>query len=194
MFTILYKSLVRPILEYASPVWSPYLKKDIMRLEKVQRRATKLIPSLHNLSYSERLVKLGLPTLTYRRDRQDLVQVFNILNSDPTTHLFTLDTDHRLRNNGRYIKKTEHYNGMIRQKFFTQRIINVWNKLPSYVVNARSLNTFKSSLNSIDWHQKKFNVDLSISHLTVWNMSCILLNMTLQNQHSRSFVIHLLYT
>ena len=51
MFIVLYKSLVRPILEYASPTWSPFLKKDIEKLEKIQRRATKLVPTVSHLSY-----------------------------------------------------------------------------------------------------------------------------------------------
>ena len=41
-FTILYKTLVRPILEYASPVWSPHLAKDIHEIEKLQRRASRI--------------------------------------------------------------------------------------------------------------------------------------------------------
>ena len=55
---LLYVTLVRPILDYASTVWNPHLMKNIRKLEAVQRRATKLIPSFYNMSYSERLHKL----------------------------------------------------------------------------------------------------------------------------------------
>ncbi|CAG2248857.1 unnamed protein product [Mytilus edulis] len=79
MFIILYKSIIRPLLEYSTTVWSPYLKKDIRRIEKIQRRATKLVPSIRMLSYVERLRALGLPTLEYRRDRYDMIQVYKAL-------------------------------------------------------------------------------------------------------------------
>ena len=69
MFTLLLKALVRPHLEYAQYVWSPYLKKHINLIENVQRRPTKLIPSFRDLSYEERLRKLKLPTLRFRRLR-----------------------------------------------------------------------------------------------------------------------------
>src|SRR6218665_3335088 len=59
----LYKSLVRPQLEYCIQVWSPYLKQDMEKLEKVQRRATKMIQGYKYLSYEERLIRCGLTTL-----------------------------------------------------------------------------------------------------------------------------------
>ena len=57
-FKLLFKSLVRPHLEYGAPVWNPRLKRDIAELEKVQRRATKQVPALKNMSYPDRLRKL----------------------------------------------------------------------------------------------------------------------------------------
>lgn len=76
MLLILYKSLVRPTLEYASVIWSPYLKKDIVAIESIQRRATKLVKDLSSLSYEERMLQLGISTLIYRRERADMIQLF----------------------------------------------------------------------------------------------------------------------
>jgi ribonucleases P/MRP protein subunit RPP40 len=67
---LLYKSLVRPHLEYCVHVWRPHLQKDINLLECVQRRATKLIPSLNGKAYQDRLQILKLPTLENRRLRR----------------------------------------------------------------------------------------------------------------------------
>ena len=76
----LYKSLVHPILEYANVIWNPYLKRQVNKIENIQRRTTKLIPELTNKSYDERLQHLNLPSLAYRRIRGDLIQVFKIFN------------------------------------------------------------------------------------------------------------------
>ena len=67
--TKLYKALVRPKLEYCVQAWRPYLNKDVDKLERVQRRATKLIAECKKLSYKDRLEYIGLTTLEERRDR-----------------------------------------------------------------------------------------------------------------------------
>ena len=79
MFLNLYKSMVRPHIECASQIWSPIYKKHKVILENVQRRATRLVKCVQNKSYQERLTFLGLPTLEYRRERADMVQVFKIM-------------------------------------------------------------------------------------------------------------------
>ena len=75
----LYKTIVRPQLEYCIQAWRPYCKKDIDMLERVQRRATKMIPKLRNISYEMHLKECGLTTLETRRLR-DQIEVFKILN------------------------------------------------------------------------------------------------------------------
>ena len=78
MFQPLYKSLVRSHLDYASSVWAPYKMKHIEQIERVQRRATKQLPGFRNLPYADRLRRLKLPTLSYRRLRGDLIEVYKI--------------------------------------------------------------------------------------------------------------------
>ena len=78
MFKMLFTALVRPHLEYAQSVWSPYLKKHIEAIEKVQRRAFKKVPDLTNMTYEDRLRELKLPTLCYRRYRGDMIEIFKI--------------------------------------------------------------------------------------------------------------------
>ena len=79
-FILLYKALVRPHLEYANSVWSPYKKSDIEQIEKIQKRATKLVITLRKLPYKNRLISLQLHTLKYRRLRGDMIEVFKIVN------------------------------------------------------------------------------------------------------------------
>ena len=72
MLPLLYKSLVQPVLEYANAVWSPFLSTDQVMLKKVQKRVTRMVSSLRNLPYEERLRTLGLPSLCYRCKRGDM--------------------------------------------------------------------------------------------------------------------------
>jgi len=71
--------MVRSYLEYCNSVWSPYRKNDIEALEKVRKRATKILRHLKHLKYSERLTVCKLPNLHYRRIRGDMIETFKIL-------------------------------------------------------------------------------------------------------------------
>ena len=79
LFVFLYRTYVRPHLEYCVQLWSPYLAKDIDIIEKVQMRATKLVKGFSRLPYSIRLQKLGLYSLYCRRERGDLIETYKIL-------------------------------------------------------------------------------------------------------------------
>ena len=146
---LLYTTLVRPILDYSSTIWNPDQMGVIRELENVQRRATKLIPSLQNLTYSERLQNLNLPSLSYRRNRMDLIMTYKILHEDVAVdkdYFFTMNSSHT-RSNGLKIYKK--YNRTTTRHFtFSQRIINDWNSLPNDVVTSPNVLTFKSKLDN----------------------------------------------
>lgn len=144
----LYNSLVRPIMEYCVQAWCPYYHKDIDKLERVQRRVTKLIPSLRNKSYEDRLKELDLFSLQHRRLRGDLIQVFKIIkgidNMDYSKY-FSIDRTGYTRGNGcKIIGKTFISNES--KHFFFNRIVNLWNGLPRNVVECNTVDTFKLHL------------------------------------------------
>ena len=74
-------SVIRPKIEYAAVIWSPHKKKDIRKLERIQRAASKMVPEIKDLTYEERLMKMGLTTLTDRRERGDLITTYEIVNN-----------------------------------------------------------------------------------------------------------------
>ncbi len=78
-FNQLYKRLVRPHLQFADQIWASYLKKHTEVLENVQRHATRMMPAMKELAYPDRLHKLKLPTLAYKRLRGNMIEMFNIV-------------------------------------------------------------------------------------------------------------------
>ena len=95
-------SLVCPQLGYRVQFWSPYYRKDIDKLERVQQRITKMVPRLQNISYEERLEELNLFSLSKRRLRGDLIEVFKIFKGFDNINVddyFTVDRSNVTRNN-----------------------------------------------------------------------------------------------
>ena len=136
------------------------MKKDIEAIENVQRRATKLLPNMSNLSYQQRLQRLQLPTLSYRRLRGSMIEVYKIFHiyDKGTTPLLKLSTaatrGHKYK---LALERSKKYHP--KQHFFNQRVVNPWNNLPDYVVDSPTLKTFESRLDS-HWR----NLPLKFDH------------------------------
>lgn len=151
IFLHLYKSLVRPHLEYANSVWSPYKKKHTTAIENVQRRATKLLPGMSDLSYEDRLRKLKLPSLKYRRIRGDMIETYKLTSGIYDTalpSLLTFNTSSTTRGHSKklYLHRSSKD---IRKYFFTNRVVNMWNSLSEHVVSAKNTKIFESRLDRL---------------------------------------------
>ena len=164
LLTPLFTSLVRPLLEYGNIMWSPSLQHHIKSIEAVQHRATRLITGMANLPYEERLKMLKLPSLSYRRMRGDLVEVYKYchglydVHRKPFTLMREANEDSITRDNGFKIYK-EKSNLASRGNFFGNRVANAWNSLPTNIVQAPSLNSFKNLLDKL-WEPYMYTEDM----------------------------------
>ena len=123
---------------------------DKQAIEVVQRRATKLISSISHCPYLERLRILNLPSLNYRRLRGDMISLYQITRHNSDSSLLDLFqpalTTSTRGHNFKYFKPR--CNTRYRSNFFSYRTIDNWNNLPSYIVNADSINSFKNLLDN----------------------------------------------
>src|SRR6266516_3374562 len=144
---ILYKTLVRPVLDYCVPVWRPYAKKDILKLEKVQKRITKMIEGYKKKTYEERINKLGITTLEDRFYRADMIQVYKILNDKRNIYPanFLKLSNRAGRKNPLKLFKRRSY-GDISKYSFTSRVVDLLNDLPDAVVLSADVSAFKGNL------------------------------------------------
>jgi hypothetical protein len=147
-----YTTYVRPLVEYSTQVWSPYLIKDILKIESIQRRFTKRLRGLSDLSYKERLTVLGLDTLELRRLRSDLIFTYKIifgLVDLKVSDFFTLRGCSSTRGHPyKIIPALSRVDA--RKHFFSLRIVGPWNSLPAHLINFSSLGAFRRSLGHVD--------------------------------------------
>lgn len=163
--TKLYTAYVRPHLEFAVQAWSPPNITEIMLLEKVQRRASKIPFSNRNLNYEDRLGKMGLTSLELRRKRGDLIEFYKYINKLDliTLHqkpMFRTDASiagpaactrgnsRRVRSQSFTSREINDYcaSVSVRMNFFTNRVAGWWNVLPNNIIEAKNLNAFKARL------------------------------------------------
>ena len=148
----LYCGLVRPLLEYSCETWNPHTKRNIDKLEAVQRRATRWI-TLSDDDYDLRLSKLKLLSLFNRRFVRDNTFLFNVINehydidiSDKLIFCKDRSTGHNLRKNATQdlVPNLSRTNGF-KYSFFN-RIVNEWNSLPNHIREVNCIATFKRNV------------------------------------------------
>ena len=162
IYTSAFKTYVRPLIEYNTSVWSPYKKGEKKIIESVQKTFSKKVCQRLNLSfsdYSDRLKLLQLDSLEYRRLEFDLILLYKILNGHVLIDLGNeltysdLNSKYNLRRNTFQIKNTNNFKNDIRYNYFINRTVKVWNKLPQYVVEAKTPLTFKQKLHHFNLRQ-----------------------------------------
>ena len=136
--------------------WSPWTEQDKDLIEKVQKKFVNMISGLSGKTYEERLKELKLSSLATRRRKSDLVETYKIINSVTKvdkSSWFTMAAEGSTRitrltadplNLAPKSAKLE-----IRKNFFSVRVVNDWNNLPSEVKRARSVNSFKAHLDKL---------------------------------------------
>ena len=149
----MFKTYIRPKIEYNAPIWSPYLKKDVIQLEKIQRHFTKKAferCNLPNVDYNERLRMLNLLSLENRRIYLDQVFLFNLIHNNydlAFETFFTLkQSKYSLRSHSSQIMIKNEFRTSHWQNSFFVRAPTTWNKLPQNIINAGSLAMFKNLL------------------------------------------------
>ena len=151
MFLRLYTAFVRSHLEFSQVVWAPWKKRLIRTIESIQERATAQVDGLSRLNYADRLKALGLTTLSFRRIRGDMIEVwkhFNVYAPGTVPATFRrvergirASTRHPLQLYPNIAKDGAH--GLQSNSFY-YRTTARWNKLPTEVVTAETLNSFKN--------------------------------------------------
>ena len=147
---ILYKSLVRPRVEYSCPLWDPKKIGDIILIEQVQRHFTSLIEDLQELTYYERLNRLKLMSLQRRRERYSILHLHKIIYQSVTSDL-NITTNYSPRrglfvNIPPILKGTKAKFQTLRDSFFTVSAPQLFNSLPQSIRDEEVYETFKSKL------------------------------------------------
>jgi len=128
---------VRPLLECNCVIWSPWLKQDIDKIERVQRRFTKRLPGFKYLSYIERLLQVNLTSLELRRLHADLVMCYKLIFGHVECKLGdSLLLTHQQLPEATCISCIKNLSkNSVKKSFFSERVVSIWNFLPADIVN-----------------------------------------------------------
>ena len=144
----LFVQYVRPHLEFASPAWSPWLQEDKEKLERVQMKAIGMISGLTSRSYEEKCKEIGLETLEARRERQDLLEAYKIIQLDGEKML-TRATERAgvVSRTALDPWKLEIPRSRLetRKNTFAARVPEKWNRLPTNIKASENLLMFKNA-------------------------------------------------
>ena len=153
-FVKLYKTYVRPHLEFAVPAWAPTTREDIECLEKVQKRAIGMVSGLEGRDYESRLLELGMVTLEERRHQIDMVQTYKILHGKDKVRReewFTMasESERPTRLNADpWNLRIPAPRLELRRSFFSQRVPALWNRVPAEIKASRTATAFKHAYRS----------------------------------------------
>ena len=146
-FPGIHGALIRPLTETNIQICSPFLAKDIKQLESVQRRATKRVSGLHLLPYDQRLSKLNLFSLVYRRARGDLILTFKILKTENHPNRDVFKEAHSTKLRGHHLKLYIQPSRLqCRHHSFALRVCPLWNALPPDIISVSTVDHFKRRL------------------------------------------------
>ena len=143
------------------------LSGALIRLEILKRlRATKLIINLKNMSYTDRLKRLNLSTLKYRRLRGDMIEVFKITHDIYDSRVSLKLPYHygSITRGNKYKILNHRFHYDLRKHYFSTRVVNIWNSLPNHVVDVTTVNLFKARLDRFWVNQEAlydFTADLT---------------------------------
>jgi hypothetical protein len=148
-----FKVYILALLEYCSPIWSPFKLKDVDQVEKVQRSFTKKLEGLKTLTYGERLLACELPSLELRRLQSELLLCYKIIHKLIATEFndfFELEQSPFNTRGHQFKLRIPKIHNTVRKNFFSVRIIPAWNSLSSEIVSSSCCASFKKQLLPVD--------------------------------------------
>ena len=151
-----YVTYVRSILEYGRSTWNPYLLKHINLVEGVQRFFTKRIlcrSRIQFTSYQDRLYKLNIHSIEFRRMETDMVLTYKIIHNIidlPMNKFFQFQANPYSTRSHQYCLAVKTANTEFQKNFFGCRVVPAWNRLPNSIVQSPTATIFRSKLKAFD--------------------------------------------
>ncbi len=145
-------------MEFASPAWSPWLEGDKKKLEAVQEKALKMVTGLNSKNYRDRCREVGLETLERRRERQDMAEVYRMMEENQRENILQ-----RAGNGARVRTRREADQRSLKKQYsrtdprkysFGVRVTDMWNGLSVETRESKDGTTFKKRLR-VEWREKE---------------------------------------